>query len=57
MSIIGLALNLLLAGLLVAALGMGWRLNRRLKALQESGQVAGGGGRGALYTLPESEGE
>jgi hypothetical protein len=36
MSIIGLALNLLLAGLLVAALGMGWRLNRRLKALRDS---------------------
>ncbi|WP_372784916.1 DUF6468 domain-containing protein [Phenylobacterium sp.] len=36
MSIIGVALNLLLAGLLVAALGMGWRLNRRLKALRDS---------------------
>ncbi|HEX4710976.1 DUF6468 domain-containing protein [Phenylobacterium sp.] len=36
MSIVGLALNLLLAGLLVAALGMGWRLNRRLKALRDS---------------------
>ena len=36
MSLIGLALNLLLAGLLVAALGMGWRLNRRLKALRDS---------------------
>jgi hypothetical protein len=36
MSLIGLAMNLLLAGLLVAALGMGWRLNRRLKALRDS---------------------
>jgi len=36
MSIIGLILNLLLAVLLVAALGMGWRLNRRLKALRDS---------------------
>jgi len=36
MSLIGLALNLLLAGLLMAALNMGWRLNRRLKALRDS---------------------
>jgi uncharacterized protein DUF6468 len=36
MSLIGLAMNLLLAALLVAALGMGWRLNRRLKALRDS---------------------
>ena len=36
MSFIGLALNLLLAALLMAALGMGWRLNRRLKALRDS---------------------
>ena len=36
MRIIGVALNLLLAALLVAALGMGWRLNRRLKALRDS---------------------
>jgi hypothetical protein len=36
MSLIGLAMNLLLAGLLVAALMMGWRLNRRLKALRDS---------------------
>src|SRR5437879_2868400 len=36
MSIVGVILNLLLAGLLVAALGMGWRLNRRLKALRDS---------------------
>jgi hypothetical protein len=36
MSLIGLAMNLLLAGLLFAALVMGWRLNRRLKALRDS---------------------
>ena len=36
MSLIGLAMNLLLAGLLMAALAMGWRLNRRLKALRDS---------------------
>jgi len=36
MSIIGLIMNLLLAGLLAAALVMGWRLNRRLKALRDS---------------------
>ncbi len=36
MSIIGLVMNLLLAGLLLAALGMGWRLNGRLKALRDS---------------------
>jgi hypothetical protein len=36
MSIIGIGLNLLLAGLLAAALVMGWRLNRRLKALRDS---------------------
>ena len=36
MSIIGLVMNLLLAGLLFAALVMGWRLNRRLKALRDS---------------------
>jgi hypothetical protein len=36
MSIIGLVMNVLLAGLLFAALGMGWRLNRRLKALRDS---------------------
>jgi hypothetical protein len=36
MSIIGLIMNLLLACLLLAALGMGWRLNGRLKALRES---------------------
>ena len=36
MSLIGLVMNLLLAGLLMAALGMGWRLNRRLKALRDS---------------------
>jgi hypothetical protein len=36
MSIIGLAMNVLLAALLFAALVMGWRLNRRLKALRDS---------------------
>jgi hypothetical protein len=36
MSIVCIALNLLLATLLTAALGMGWRLNRRLIILRES---------------------
>lgn len=36
MSIIGFGLNLLLAGLMAAALAMGWRLNQRLKALRDS---------------------
>ena len=36
MSLIGLAMNVLLAALLLAALAMGWRLNRRLKALRDS---------------------
>lgn len=36
MSIIGIGLNLLLAALILAALGMGWRLNGRLKALRDS---------------------
>ena len=36
MSIIGLFMNVLLASLLLAALLMGWRLNRRLKALRDS---------------------
>jgi len=36
MSFVGLGLNLLLAALLAAALAMGWRLNRRLKALRDS---------------------
>ncbi|HEY8571870.1 DUF6468 domain-containing protein [Phenylobacterium sp.] len=36
MSIIGIGLNLLLAGLLLAALVMGWRLNKRLQALRDS---------------------
>ncbi|THD58180.1 DUF6468 domain-containing protein [Phenylobacterium sp.] len=36
MSLIGLAMNGLLAALLLAALTMGWRLNRRLKALRDS---------------------
>lgn len=35
MSIVGIAMNLVLAALLAAALGMGWRLNRRLKTLRE----------------------
>ncbi len=36
MNLISLSMNLLLAGLLLAALVMGWRLNRRLKALRDS---------------------
>jgi len=36
MSLVSVAMNLLLAGLLTAALVMGFRLNRRLKALRES---------------------
>jgi hypothetical protein len=36
MSLIALGMNLLLAGLLLAALAMGARLNRRLKALRDS---------------------
>ncbi len=36
MSIIGIGLNLLLAVLLLAALVMGWHLNRRLQALRDS---------------------
>lgn len=36
MSLIGIALNLLLACLLGAALWMGWRLNKRLTALRDS---------------------
>ncbi len=36
MSIIGIALNLLLAVLLLAALVMGWHLNKRLQALRDS---------------------
>ncbi|MGA0607447.1 DUF6468 domain-containing protein [Phenylobacterium sp. VNQ135] len=36
MSLIGLIMNLVLAGLLLAALSMGVRLNRRLKALRDS---------------------
>ncbi|CAN7593123.1 DUF6468 domain-containing protein [Phenylobacterium sp. LjRoot225] len=36
MSFIGLAMNVFLAVLLGAALVMGWRLNRRLKALRDS---------------------
>jgi ABC-type transporter Mla subunit MlaD len=36
MSLISVIMNLVLAGLLLAALGMGVRLNRRLKALRDS---------------------
>jgi hypothetical protein len=36
MSFVGIALNVLLAALLAAALAMGWRLNKRLKALRDS---------------------
>ena len=36
MNLIGLGMNLLLAGLLVAAMVVGIRLNRRLKALRDS---------------------
>lgn len=36
MSIVSLGLNLLLAGLLAAALAMGWRLNRRLQGLRDA---------------------
>src|SRR5512142_1794370 len=36
MSAVALILNLLLGGLLLLALGLGWRLERRLKALRES---------------------
>src|SRR5690349_13001838 len=36
MSIVGLIMNLLLAGLLVAALVVGLRLNKRLKVLRDS---------------------
>lgn len=36
MSLVSVAMNLLLAGLLAAALVMGYRLNRRLKVLRES---------------------
>jgi len=36
MSLIAIGMNLLLAGLLIAALGLGLRLNSRLKALRES---------------------
>jgi len=36
MSLIGLILNVMLAGLLLAALMMGWRLNRRLQVLRDS---------------------
>ena len=36
MSVIAIGMNLLLAGLLAAALALGWRLNRRLAALRDS---------------------
>jgi len=36
MSVVGLIMNLLLAGLLVAALAVGFRLNKRLKVLRDS---------------------
>ena len=36
MSIVSIAMNLVLGGLLAAALVMGWRLNRRLQTLRES---------------------
>jgi hypothetical protein len=36
MSIVGMCLNLMLAGLLAAALFMGWRLNKKLTALRDS---------------------
>ncbi len=36
MSIVAIALNLLLAVLLLGALGMGWKLNRRLIVLRDS---------------------
>src|SRR4051794_35152679 len=36
MSIVSIVMNLLLAGLLLAALMMGWRLNRRLQVLRDS---------------------
>jgi hypothetical protein len=36
MSAVALILNLLLGGLLLMALGLGWRLERRLKALRDS---------------------
>ena len=36
MSIVAIGMNLMLAGLLVVALLMGYRLNARLKALRES---------------------
>ena len=36
MSLVAISMNLLLAVLLAAALLMGWRLNRRLKALRDS---------------------
>jgi hypothetical protein len=39
MSIIPIVLNLTLGALLIAALGLGWRLERRLKGLRDSHQT------------------
>ena len=39
MSLIAVAMNILLVGLLLAALGLGWRLDRRLRAVRD-GQSA-----------------
>lgn len=36
MSVLALTMNLVLSGLLLAALAFGWRLERRLKALKDS---------------------
>ena len=36
MSLIAITMNLMLMALLLAALGMGWQLNRRLKTLKDS---------------------
>ena len=36
MSIAAIVMNLVLSGLLLAALAFGWRLERRLKALKDS---------------------
>lgn len=36
MSLVAITMNLLLMALLLVALGMGWQLNRRLKALKDS---------------------
>jgi methyl-accepting chemotaxis protein len=36
MSVLAITMNLVLSGLLLAALALGWRLERRLKALKDS---------------------